>query len=209
MEIPINVDVYCMGELCGRSICLIINPVKEQITHLVVSEKEFPHIQRLVPVQLIVDHEPPPVMGAIQLHCTRAEFSGMKPFEETEFIQSGKLITTYPYEAPYAVWPYGMFMSAPITLEHERIPAGEVAIRRGTPVIATDGRVGKVDEFIVDPKTDAITHLVLREGHLWDQMEVTIPVSKIGRMDADGVYLQLNKKEIEKLPAVGIKRNWK
>ncbi len=94
-------------------------------------------------------------------------------------------------------------------LEHERIPAGEVVIRRGTPVKAADGQVGKVDEFLVDPKDDTITHLVLREGHLWDKRDVTIPVSEIDRIADDAVYLKLERKIIATLPTVPRRRNWK
>jgi len=45
-----------------------------------------------------------------------------------------------------------------------------------------------------------ITHLILREGHLWGQKEVTIPLNQIERIEDDTVYLKLRKEEIEKLP---------
>ena len=47
-----------------------------------------------------------------------------------------------------------------------------------------------------------ITHLVLRKGHLWAKREVTVPVSHIERIEEDAVYLDLNKHNIETLPAV-------
>jgi len=40
-------------------------------------------------------------------------------------------------------------------------------VRRGTRVEATDGHVGHVDEFVVNPENGHITHSVMREGHLW------------------------------------------
>jgi hypothetical protein len=205
MDIPINVDVLCAGELCGRSTCLIINPINERITHLVVIEKDFPYIERLVSVETILASSP----NSIQLRCSKAKISDMEPFEETDFISAGQLESTLPYDAPYLIWPYSMYKATPMPLEHERIPAGEVAIRRGTPVKATDGRVGKVDEFLIDPVNDIITHLVLREGHLWGKKDVTIPVSEIDRITDDAVYLKLDKKVIATLPTVPVQRNWK
>jgi sporulation protein YlmC with PRC-barrel domain len=89
-----------------------------------------------------------------------------------------------------------------IPLEHESIPAGELAVHRGAAVEASDGYVGRVDEFLVDPENEHITHLVMREGHLWEQKEVTIPASAIARVEEDAVYLKLNKAGIEALPAV-------
>lgn len=205
MDIPINVDVLCAGELCGRSKYLIINPVNERITHLVVSERAFPNIERLVPVDKILASSP----NLIQLRCNQVDLAHMDFFEETDFIEGGQLEYALPYDAPYQVWPYAMYEAEPMPFEHERIPTGEIAIRRGTPVEGTDGRVGKVDEFLVDPENDAITHLVLREGHLWGKRDVTIPVSEIEKIADDAVHLKLDKKTIERLPAIPVKRKWK
>ena len=64
----------------------------------------------------------------------------------------------------------------------------------------------KVDEFLVDLADGHITHLVLREGHLWGQKDVTIPVSEIQRIEKDTVYLRLDKHDVEKLPGIPVKR---
>lgn len=205
MDIPINVDVHCAGEACGRSSCLIVNPVNERITHVVVVEKSFPNIERLVPVDMILASTP----NSIQLRCSPAELHRLESFEETEFIDADQLESGLPFEAPYQVWPYGMYEAMPIALEHEHLPAGEIAIRRGTPVFASDGEVGKVDEFLVDPENDFITHLVLREGHLWGKRDVTIPLSEIEKIAEGGVYLRLDKKSLEKLPTIPANRKWK
>ena len=104
------------------------------------------------------------------------------------------------------MWPYYVPDAEYIKVELEHIPANELAIRRGTGVEATDGNVGHVDEFLVDPKNGQITHLVLREGHLWGQKDVTIPVSQIDHYDDRTVYLKLDKHGIEALPAIPISK---
>ena len=93
-----------------------------------------------------------------------------------------------------------------IAVEDERIPPGEMAVRRGADVRATDGLVGKVDEFVIDPENGHITHLVVREGHLWDKKELTLPLSAIDRLDEYVVELKLNKKTVKSLPAIPLKR---
>jgi sporulation protein YlmC with PRC-barrel domain len=93
-----------------------------------------------------------------------------------------------------------------LPVRHKLTPAGELAVRQGARVEATDGRVGRVDEFLMDPQNDHITHLVLREGHLWGQKEVTIPVSEIERIEEDVVHLKIDKRKIEALPAVPVQR---
>jgi sporulation protein YlmC with PRC-barrel domain len=200
MDIPINVVVLCAGELCGRSTCLIVNPINTRVTHLVVIDNDFPYIERLVPVETILDSSP----KSIQLQCDKARLSDMEPFKEVDFINAGRLESSLPFGKPYLVWPYSIYEGAPMLLEYEHIPAGEVVIRRGT-----DGQVGRVDEFLVDPHNDTITHLVLRHGHLWGKRDVIIPVAAIDRIRDDGVYLKLGKEIVATLPAVPVRRNWK
>lgn len=201
MDIPINAEVYCADGLCGYSIYIILNPVTERVTHLVVKEKQFPHTERMVPVDLVMETTP----NRIQLRCTERELTEMDPFIETEFIQTEMPeYESAPY--PYQIWPY--VTSETIPLEHERIPAGELAVHRGTQVEATDGHVGRVDEFLVDPTNEHITHLVLREGHLWGQKDVTIPISQIERIEEETVYLKLDKHSLEALPTIPVHRGW-
>ena len=205
MDIPINVNVMCADEVCGRSTKLIINPVNEQITHIVVAEKLFPNIERLVPIDNIMSSTP----NSIQLRGDQKALSEMETFMETDFIDSGQLDAAYPFDDPFLVWPYSIYDRTPIPMEHEHIPANEVVIRRGTPVEGMDGSVGKIDEFLIDPENDEISHLVMREGHLWGAKDVTIPVSKIQRITDEAVYLKLDKQAISKLPTVPIRRNWR
>ena len=75
-------------------------------------------------------------------------------------------------------------MSVPKTIrvpvEDQQIPPGELAVSRGTRVNATDGYVGHVDELVVDRENGHITHLVMREGHLWGQKDCDHPSSAMG-----------------------------
>jgi sporulation protein YlmC with PRC-barrel domain len=75
-------------------------------------------------------------------------------------------------------------------------------VRQGARVEATDGRVGRLDEFLVDPANEHVTHLVMREGHLWGRRDVTIPVSEIDLIEEDTIYLKLDKEQVGALPTV-------
>jgi uncharacterized protein YrrD len=83
--------------------------------------------------------------------------------------------------------------------EEELVPAGEMAIHRGASVESTDGHIGRMEEFIIDPKDRHITHFVLQEGYLWHKRELTLPMSAIARMDEDYVYLKLDKAAVRSL----------
>ncbi|HUH97297.1 MAG TPA: PRC-barrel domain-containing protein [Anaerolineales bacterium] len=199
MEIPINAKVNCTDGPGGQSIHVILKPTTEEITHLVVDNGLFPTTEYLVSVDHIVESTP----QSIRLNCTREELSKMPIFDRVEFIPSE--INGFA-AGPYMMWPYYYPEAGFVRFDNEHIPADELAIRRGTRVEATDGAVGRVDEFLMDPANDHITHLVLREGHLWGQKDVAIPVGQIDHYAEDTVHLKLDKRGIEALPSIRVRR---
>jgi sporulation protein YlmC with PRC-barrel domain len=202
MEIPLSGDVRCGGSSCGSAAAIVMNPVTEQVTHVVVKEKHAPHTQRLVPIGLVLETTP----KYIELRCSSAELARMDALVETEFIKTE--VPHYGTDAVVYSWPFVVSQTETkmVSVQHERIPPGELTIHRGAPVRGTDGRVGKVDEFLVDPADSHITHLVLREGHLWGEKDVSIPVSEIDRVHEGVVELRLSKREVEGLPTIPVRR---
>jgi uncharacterized membrane protein len=209
-EVPIHAKVECSDGPGGESITVIVNPVTSKVAHLVVEDKRADDpTPRLVPVDQIAAA----ASDRVRLRCTRAELAEMHPFAATHYVQTertdyrqamrGDMIGGFanPHMSPYAVPERGV-----VSVEEERIPVGELAVRRGTRVRATDGPVGEVGELLVDASGENITHLVLLEGHLWGKKEITLPISAIDRLEEDTVYLKLNKKAVERLPSIPIKR---
>ncbi len=199
MDIPINAKVRCSDGPCGQSMYVILKPTSEEITHLVVSNDSLEEIEYMVSIDHVAEGTP----NEIQLNCSLDELSEMPVFDKVEYIPT---ITAGLNGTPYVMWPYYYPASSNNPLEKDHIPADELAIRRGAGVEAADGPVGRVDEFLIDPVNDLITHLVMREGHLWGQKDVTIPVGQIDHYRGNTVYLKLRKKDIEQLPAVPIRR---
>ena len=204
IEIPVDARVECDDGLYGSSTRVILNPRTHRVTHVVVKEKAFPHADHLVSADLIEESTP----HFVRLRATRKQLAALPPFTETEFVPADEYPLGYP---PRSVlyWPEPYTMDAvppavpPVfAVDHELTPAGEVAVARGTTVEAMDGPVGRVDDFVVDPATERITHLVLRQGHLWGTRDVTIPVEAIRRIDELAVRLRLNKRAVGALPAV-------
>ena len=77
--------------------------------------------------------------------------------------------------------------------QYDRIPKGDVEIRRASPVTSADRHhLGHVDGFIVDGQ-DHIGHLVLEHGHLWGKREVVIPIGAVARVETDAVVLTLSR----------------
>jgi hypothetical protein len=85
------------------------------------------------------------------------------------------------------------------TVTQDSVPLGETEVGPGEHVHAVDGEIGQVEGFRVDPGSQQVTHVLLKEGHLWGRKEVAIPVSAIAGID-DGIRLNITKKQAEDLP---------
>ncbi len=202
MEIPINVRVYCADGDCGRSTRLIVNPVTRAVTHLVVRERDEPHTERLVALKWI-DRT---TLDMILLSCTRERLSKMSPFVVTRFLREALPDYEHPAES-HVAWPYRVSYDVKtVQVQERRVPPHELEVTPGTRVRATDGEIGHVNEFLVDPQDSHITHLVLREGRLWGQKDVAIPISEIQHFDGEAIKLKLDKRGVGALPAIRIKR---
>ena len=198
-DIPIEAEVRCDDGVAGTSEAVIVDPLKREVTHLVLRERRFPHTERLVPVDLIART----TEGEVHLRCSTAEVKKLDGFVEAQFIVAPDGDLSYPVAvgaaAPY-LWPYA-YPREKVLVTHERIPKDELLVRRNSEVDATDGRVGRVEAFLVDPDDDHITHVVVRSGHL-ARREFAVPVSDVGEISQGRVALRLDRRGVEHLPRV-------
>lgn len=203
MEIPLGVQVHCTDGRCGRSTYIVVNPTNDEITHLVVRERQPSRIEHLVPMRSVKST----AAEVIMLDLTIEKFLNLEQFNQQEFIY-----TDLPHHATdpklTLLWPYAVPAKRVVDSQIRPIPPGQLAVRRGAQIRATDGQVGKIDEFIVDPETCFITHLVLREGNLLGKKYVTIPISEIDKIEEKVVYLTIDKDQVAEMPTVQVKRSW-
>ncbi len=204
MSFAIGTQVSCADGACGRISRLVVDPVAKAATHLVVDPAHWSGLGRLVPIGLA---EPAP--DGVRLACTQAEFEQLDSAEETEFISSAG--TYGPYQpAEVLAWPYyslggiGTEAGIPPSISYDTVPLGEVEVRRGEHVHATDGSIGHVQGLVVDPLSRHVTHVLLSEGHLWGRKQVAIPIAAVAALADDGIRLTLSKREIGDLPPVDI-----
>ncbi len=212
MQFTIGADVICDEGVLGTVSRVIIDPVAKAVTHLVIEPKHRIGLGRLVPLDIVDSSN-----GKIRIHCTTAEFELLEPAEETEFLPGTNNTLGYERDQTWAMPYYGLGLGGlggagiggvgasnvvqPVT--HDTIPLGEIAIRRGEQVHATDGDIGKVQGLVIDPRNHQVAHVLLQEGHLWGRKEVAIPISAVLSVD-NGVRLSITKGEIEALPPVDI-----
>ena len=201
-DIPLEAKVLCTDGHAGTTSAVIVNPVKQEVTHVVVESIKY--LDFLVPLEMVADTTP----GEVHLNCTIEELHGMRSFTETHYVHDdlydGAMYQGSQYLAPYATQgpDYGGLM------EEEKVPFGELAVHRGTIVHATDGRIGVMEEFVIESDTGHVSHIVLRKGHLWGKRDVVIPVSAIDHGNYESLFLNVTKKAIQDLPGVSIQRHY-
>jgi hypothetical protein len=177
------------------------------VTHLVIEPKHRDEPRRLVPLDLVesADHD-------VMLRCTLAEFVRLMPAEESEVVEDLGYDTTmqqmdglvgYGNMAVGGSVP-GLEVGADYhvrTIVHDVVPLGETEVGRGEHVHALDGQIGKVRGFLVTGDNH-VTHVLLKEGHLWGRKEVAIPISAVTGVD-DGIRLSITKEQVKDLPPTG------
>jgi len=209
----IGAEASCSDGLGGEVSRLIMDPVALTVTHLVIEPKHRREPGRLVPVHLVDT-----TTGQIRLRCSVAEFDNLDLAEETDLVEGvdygggfGQAEAVQSYGNVGAMGVGGSVAGMGIgmstghrtpTVVHDVVPLGETDLRPGEHVHAVDGEIGQVQGFMVDPGDNHVTHVLLKEGHLWGRKEVAIPISAVIGVD-NGIRLNITKKQVEDLPPVG------
>ena len=217
-QFTIGAEASCSDGAAGKVTRVIVDPVAEKVTHLVVEPEHRRDSGRLVPLDLV-----DAAAGEIRLRCTRAEFEKLGPAEERRFIPASSGYEGYGYgPGQVGYWPYyglgggmgvaGLGLGGGIgvgggtpsqVVISDTVPLGEVDVCPGDRVHATDGDIGRVQGLVIDPRSRHVTHVLLQEGHLWGRKEVAIPVSAVASTTG-GIQLTITKQEVQDLPPVDI-----
>lgn len=207
-EFSIGTDASCSDGPCGKLTRLIVDPETQAVTHLVIEPKHRGNRGRLVPIDLVDD-----TADEIKIRSTRTEFDKLDPAEEMDLLPGdggydqvyNPALGTLGGSARFPGLAMASFRpnDRPTAATQDSIPMGEVDVRRGEPVFATDGEIGKIRGLVIDPGSHHVTHVLLEEGHLWGRKEVAIPIGSITRVD-DVIRLTIDKQQVQDLPPVDV-----
>ena len=138
----------------------------------------------------------------IHLKLDTTMLQNLPPLYDVEYIQT---------TVPHYTYTYDMYHMEPIVVSEKKfvkeklyhIPNDELVVNRGATVYSADGyAIGSVDEFLVDQNGGHVTHLIIREGHIFGQKDVFIPEAEIETIKESEIRLALDRKNIEQLPAI-------
>jgi hypothetical protein len=184
---------------------VVVDPVAQEVTHLVIEARHREGLGRLVPLGLI------DVTGnEVSLKCDLATFERLKMAEEIQFMPGSVGYATYEPKDTLTLPYYGLGLTAATardkaaqSVTHDKLPPGEVAVHRGDRVHATDGEIGLVQGLVIERETHHVTHVLLQEGHLWGRKEVALPIGAVTGL-GDGIQLNIGKSEVRDLPAIDV-----
>ena len=185
MDIPTNVCVVCKDGPFGYLDGFILDPATDEVTDLIVEADEFLKPKRLVPVKEIIRS----TFRYILLNCTLHELSEFEPFADLE---DHRLYS----------WPNTSTNPGYLPAQHGHIPAQKTVVWGSPYVFATDGKVGVLDQLIIEPDNHRITDLLIRVGYFWGYQDIDIPLAQIKNIKEDSVYLKLNMATIKSFPTI-------
>ncbi|MHC1712705.1 MAG: hypothetical protein AB9872_11215 [Solidesulfovibrio sp.] len=192
-DLALSAPVHATDALVGRVEHVIINPESGVATHVVVRETQEPNTLRLVPKKDIAKTS----ADGVFLTVSAKHMATLKEYIQVDYYSPAFFLALAKKEhCKLPMAPSGW------SVEHPSTPEGFVALVGHEPVLATDGKVGQVDGVLADRHTGRVTHLLLRQGHLWGAREVQVPAGLVARYEEGQVLLSTDKATIGKLPDV-------
>ena len=204
------------GKEVGKINRFVIDPVTNEVTHIVVQKGWLLTEDKVVPLDKVntaTEHD-------VVLSETVNDFDDLPPFEETHFIRADGEETdrTTAGEssrlrvAPAYYWyPTGGYLGFPasgIGYENwpqvevkQNIPEDTVALKEGSKVVSSDDKhVGNIEQLFVDLDSNRATHFLISQGVLFKDRKV-VPARWVKTIAEDSVHLAVTSTVLENLPS--------
>jgi uncharacterized protein YrrD len=168
----------------------VVDPATGQIIDLVVHKRRLFNEDRVVPLGAVVRTDG----GSLVLE-QRFSAHNLSPFGGSRY-------------KPHRYRSYGEgLMNVPVDTEGElvretegNIPAGTVAVKLGSPVLAADSvQVGRIHAMLTEPGSDRFSHLVVEHG-LVDRLRRVIPAAMVETLAEHEVRLTASGEAVDTLP---------
>jgi hypothetical protein len=211
MHIRLDEHVHTSDGMSGTLADVVIDPGKKSVTHVVVRAGEPDPAARLVPLQLVTGGGAPG--EAVTLTCTAEELGRL------ESVQGYAYLPVDERPAPDSQWDVGVedvvmmpsYQGADlgvytaeidpnVGVTYDRVPKGEVELRRSSVVVSSDGNdLGTLYGLAVDG--GRITSVEVERGHLWWKRVASVPIESVATLETNAVGLAVPKSEFAKLPS--------
>jgi sporulation protein YlmC with PRC-barrel domain len=207
VHLKLGTAVRCTDDVAGELSDVVIDPIERRVTHLVIQTKDDQ--VRLIPVELAAGY----AKDEVTLTCSTSDLTAFDSIREFAYLPQGELpeadsdwdvgvedVFAMPTSGADQFGDYVGELSSNVGMTYDRVPKGEVELRRSSGIETADGHhVGHIDGLVIGDD-DEITSLTLEHGHLWWRRDLSIPVGSVARVESDTVTLDLKRDEISSLP---------
>ena len=206
MRLELGRSVELADGATQQLVDVVIDSGAKSVTHLVVQPHDHGEEARLVPAGLAEESDGG---NEIKLAVTAKDLERFDLVHEFEVLHAGErpqqdpkwdvgvedIVVTPTYEAT-AFGEYGGALDSDVTISYDRVPKGEIELRRASSVYSSDGHhLGSLDGVVMS-EGDRLTQLFFQRGHLWWKREVAIPADAIAKFESDMVTLGVKKDEL-------------
>jgi sporulation protein YlmC with PRC-barrel domain len=213
VRLALGATVRCQDGARRELADIVVDSRERRVTHLVVQPADRPSGARLVPITLA--EAGGNGGGEVALRCTAETLDQLETVHEFAYLGPGErpdegadwdvgvedLYVTPQYGGDPVLGEYGGSLDQRVGISYDRIPRGEVELRRASNVYTADEHhVGRVRGVVVDPAA-RIASVLLERGHLWWRREIEIPAALLSSIGNDTVTLSAPKRELNGLPS--------
>lgn len=209
MRFVTGMDVMTpQGEKIGTLLHVVVDVKTKEVTDIVVDRGLFGGADKVIPVDVLdlrtEDH--------IQLLDTGQEVDDFQDYKTTHFVPADSAQATYEQtRASYWYPPTDLARPVPReggvlpgtpkdSLPLTSLPDEHVAVTKGAQVLSADEQhLGNVEEVIVDPSTNQLTHFVIGKGFLLKEHKL-VPAHWVNTVNEEKLYLSVETGLFERLP---------
>lgn len=200
-QVQPDTALYCDDGETGHIGFAVIDPYDARLTHVVANVRTPTPTRHLIPVARLRMSA-----GQLTLPMTRAGVLRLPEVALTDFVHTMVRHVDYPPDRTL-FWPF-VVPKADVP-QDGALPYEALGIRRGYYVVAGDGPVGLVDEFLTRRHDRAVSHLIMRHGHPWGNAEVALPIDRVVGVNGRITRLNLTRTAIGQLPRIAVERRWR
>lgn len=195
-------DVLTTDGVAARLTDVIVDPISEHLTHLVVTPPGDHQHARLVPLWLVNTSD-----TGLQVELDLRHLRQLQRVLRTDFVRRPKTAVHGAAEVRFRTIlspPYFVDPESPIDLRvREGIPIDDCSLRRGDDVVSSNDRLlGQIVAFLV--RDEHIHAMVVRSGLVGFQNNVVVPIDTIAEILDGMVMLDIDRHQFRRLPKSSI-----
>lgn len=195
MQFGGNARVYTAdGHKVGRITRVVLNPTTKQITHLVVRLGVFITVDKLIPLSMFRSA----TSERVTLCGNIGNLETLPDYSETEIPQQELVSVPVPLGGELVAYQLTIVPAQAVRYPVGRIPKDTIALKEGALVVGEGETIGNLESFVVNPKTNCVSHAVI--GQTIDSKRKPVPMSWLKIIDEGEVHLSVTPAAFERLP---------